>query len=105
MPIMEITIIPLAVQSTSLSKYVSDVVKLLEREKNIKYKLTAMGTQVEVHSLDKLFSLAKRMHSEVMNKNKELQRVITSINIDDRRDKKLTLAGKIKSVQRKLKNK
>lgn len=102
MPIMEIAIIPVGTRTTSLSKYVADADKILKKEGGIKYQLTAMGTQIEAASLDKLLNVAGKMHNEVLRNNKDLKRVITSINIDDRRDKKLTIAGKIKSAQKKI---
>ena len=102
MPIMEIAIVPVGTKSTSLSKYVADADRILKKEKGIKYQLTAMGTQIEATSLSKLLNLAGEMHGAVLNRNKDLKRVITSISIDDRRDKKLTIKGKLKSVQKKI---
>ena len=102
MPVMEIAIVPVGTKTSSLSKYVADADKILKKERGIKYQLTAMGTQIEADSLDKLLNIAKRMHSAVLNKNKDLKRLLTTINIDDRRDKKLTIAGKIKSAQKKI---
>lgn len=102
MPIMEISIVPVGTGSASVSRYVSEIIKVLQAEKNIEYTLTAMGTIISSESLDCLFKTAKKMHN-VLLKNKSINRVVTSIKIDDRKDKKLTIAGKIKSVSEKLK--
>ena len=65
MPIMEINIIPLGTKTPSVSKYIADALRVLGKEKNIIYELTAMGTIVETDSLDLLLTLAKKMHRAV----------------------------------------
>jgi uncharacterized protein (TIGR00106 family) len=57
-----------------------------------------MGTIIE-GDLDKVLDLAKKMHEAVFDK--EILRAVTIIRIDDRRDKPLSMEGKIKSVQDK----
>jgi len=59
-----------------------------------------MGTVIEADSLNKLLEVAKKMHEAVLSG--EIKRVVTSIKIDDRKDKKLSMLGKIKSVKNKL---
>ena len=100
MPIMEISVVPLGTKTVSVSKYVASSIEVLKKEKSIKYKLTAMGTIIEADSVGKLLNIAKKMHDKVLNN--EIKRVVTTIKIDDRKDKKLTAEGKIKSVQKKL---
>jgi len=99
MAIMEISVIPLGTKTPSVSKYVAEALKILEKEKDIKYELTSMGTIIE-GDLRKVLNLAKKMHEAVFDK--EILRVVTIIKIDDRRDKPLSMEGKIKSVQEKL---
>jgi len=96
MVIMEISVIPLGTKTPSVSKYVADALKILKKEKDIKYELTSMGTIVE-GNLENLLDLAKKMHEAVFDK--EILRVVTIIKIDDRRDKPLSMEGKIKSIQ------
>ncbi len=96
MPIMEINIIPLGTKTPSVSKYIADALRVLEKEKNITYKLTAMGTIVEADSLDLLLSLAKKMHQAVLGE--KIKRVVTTIKIDDRKDKKISIEEKVRSV-------
>lgn len=100
MPIMQISVIPLGTGSPSVGKYVADIIKVLKKEEGIKCELTAMSTIIESNSLDRLFEVAKRIH-KVPFDNGAL-RVLTLINIDDRRDKELSIKGKLKSVRRKL---
>jgi len=99
MAIIEISVIPLGTKTPSVSKYVAEALKILEREKDIKYELTSMGTIIE-GDLRKVLNLAKKMHEAVFDK--EILRVVTIIKIDDRRDTPLSIEGKIKSVQEKL---
>ena len=96
MPIMEINIIPLGTKTPSVSKYIADALKILGKEKNIIYKLTAMGTIVETDSLDLLLTLAKKMHRAVLSG--KINRVVTTIKIDDRKDKKISIEEKVSSV-------
>ncbi|MFH1784543.1 MAG: MTH1187 family thiamine-binding protein [bacterium] len=101
MPIMEITVLPLGTQTSSLSQFVADSVSVLKDEKDIKYHLTAMGTIIQSDSAEKLFEVAVKMHNAVLKNN---VRVLTALKIDDRKDKKVTVESKIDSVQRSLKD-
>ena len=96
MPIMEINIIPLGTKTPSVSKYIADALRVLGKEKNIIYELTAMGTIVETDSLDLLLTLAKKMHQAVLSG--KINRVVTTIKIDDRKDKKISIEEKVSSV-------
>ncbi len=98
MAILEISIVPIGIQGSSLSPYVADCLKVLKKEK-ARYELTAMGTNVE-GDLHDLFKIALKMH-EVPFKKGAL-RVVTTIKLDDRRDKKGTISGKKKAVRKKL---
>ncbi len=100
MPVMEISIVPVGTKTASVSYYVANAIKILEKQKGIKYTLTAMGTIVEANSLKQLLDAAGKMHDSAFREN--VKRVVTTIKIDDRKDKKLTMNAKIKSVQKKL---
>lgn len=102
MAIMEISIVPIGTGTTSVSKYVANALKVLKDKEGIKYQLTAMGTIVEAESLDTLLNLAKEMHQSAFDSG--AVRVLTNIKIDDRTDKKLSIKGKIKSVEDVLGN-
>ena len=99
MAIAEISIVPLGTKTPSVSKYVARAVKVLQREKDIKYEVTAMGTIIE-GDLDKILMVAKKMHKETFNEG--VARVITTIKIDERRDKGSSISGKMDSLRRKL---
>ncbi len=100
MALVEVTIVPLGTESTSLSKYVAKVHEVLEKEKNLNYMLTPMGTVIE-GDLDLILTTIKEMHESVFQQG--ALRVSTSIKIDDRRDKIGSMEQKIRSVKDKLK--
>lgn len=99
MPLANVTVIPLGTGSTSLSKYIADCVKEIERS-GIKHTLTPFGSVLE-GDLDEIFEVIKRIHEVPFKYG--VMRVATLVNIDDRRDKKASAEQKIKSVQEKLK--
>jgi uncharacterized protein (TIGR00106 family) len=98
MAILEISVVPIGTGDTSLSAYVADCLRMLKKEK-VRYELSSMGTNIEGNLKD-LFKIAINMHQVPFKKG--AQRVVTTMKIDDRRDKKGTLEGKKKAVQRKL---
>ena len=98
---MEISIVPLGTKTPSVSKYVAEAVKILKKQKKIKYELTSMGTIIEANSVGQLLSIANKMHRAVLRD--KIKRVVTAIKIDDRKDKKLTAEGKINALRKKIK--
>ena len=101
MPIMEISLVPLGTKTASVSKYIAEAVKILKKQRGIKYRLTSMGTIIEAYSIEQLLDIAGKMHKAVLGN--KIKRVVTTVKIDDRKDKKITANGKIKSLQKKLK--
>jgi uncharacterized protein (TIGR00106 family) len=101
MAILEISVVPLGVEGSSLSSYVAECIRILKQEK-ARYELTAMGTNIEGNLKD-LIRIALKMHQAPFRKG--APRVLTTIKIDDRKDKKGTLTGKKEAVQKKLRKK
>jgi uncharacterized protein (TIGR00106 family) len=99
MAIAEISVVPLGTKTPSVSQYVARAVKVLEREKDVKYEITAMGTIIE-GDLDMILAVVKKMHEEVFEEG--VARVLTTVKIDDRRDKTQGMKGKVDSVKKKL---
>ncbi len=98
MAIMEISIVPIGIGGTSLSSYVAGCLQLLKKER-VKYELSAMGTNIEA-PLEDLMRVAMKMHAVPFQKG--APRVLTTIRIDDRRDKKGTLTAKKRAVMTKM---
>ena len=97
MAIAEISIVPIGTQSTSVSSYVAACLKVLEGS-GLTHEVHGMGTIIE-GDLKALFETILKMH-EVPFEAGAL-RVVTTIKIDDRRDKKTSAKGKVKAVLRK----
>lgn len=95
----ELTIIPIGTSGTSLSKYVAVAVAALD-ESGIKYQLSGMGTLLEAENPDELFDAIKIAHEAVFKEG--MDRVVTSVKIDDRRDRDRTMEDKVRSVEEKL---
>ena len=99
MVLVEVNIIPLGTKTPSVSKYIAQAVKVLQGEEDIKYELTAMGTIIE-GDLERLLALVRKMHETVFDAG--AMRVVTTIKIDDRRDKISNVGTKMESLKRKL---
>jgi uncharacterized protein (TIGR00106 family) len=99
MAMIDISIVPVGTGNPSVSQYVAGAHEILRKETGIKYELTAMNTIIE-GDLEKLLAVAQKMHRSAFTGG--VQRVVTTIRIDERRDKPLTIEGKIKAVKDKL---
>ena len=98
MAIMEISVTPLGLGHPSVGDYIALVVDYLQKE-NIPHELTDMGTLVHGHAA-RLLKVAQVLHELPFEKG--VQRVMTQITIDDRRDKDVYLGNKVKSVKARL---
>lgn len=96
--IAELVVVPLGTGSPSLSSYVAGVEKLLATF-NLKTMLTPMGTVLE-GDLDEVLRAVRAVH-EVPFQAGAL-RVSTTVKIDERRDKELSMEGKVQAVREKL---
>jgi len=99
MAIAEVSVVPLGTKSPSVSQYVARAIKVLEQEKGIKYETTVMGTVIE-GDLDRILAAVKKMHEEIFGEG--VARVITTVKIDDRRDKAQSVRAKLDSLRKNL---
>jgi uncharacterized protein (TIGR00106 family) len=99
MAIAEVSVIPLGTKTPSASQYVARAIKALEQEEGIKYETTAMGTIIE-GDLDRILAVVKKMHEGTFGEG--VARVITTVEIDDRRDKAQGMKSKLDSLREKL---
>ncbi len=97
--IAEIKIIPIGTATTSLSRYIAACIDTLKQAQGISYQLTAMGTIIQ-GPLERVLELAQKMHEVPFAMG--AKRVVTTINIDDRRDKSATIESKVKAVTEAL---
>lgn len=100
MAMMEISVVPIGTASASVSDYVARAVKIIRDTPGVEHELTAMGTIV-VGDVETLLALAGRLHKSVLEAG--AARAITTLKLDERTDKLLTIEGKKRAVNEKLK--
>lgn len=99
MAVADITVVPIGTGSASLSEYVAGCVQILQKAEGITYQLTPMSTIIE-GELDRVFEVVRLMHEQPFSRG--IGRVVTTVRIDDRRDRELTAAGKVAAVKARL---
>jgi len=95
--VAEISVVPLGTGSPGVSEYVAGCMDVLAGSSGIKYRLTPMGTILE-GPLDQVLKVARAMHEVPFTRG--AVRVVTTLKIDDRCDKSLTMQGKLDSVKK-----
>ena len=95
----ELEVIPIGTGSTSVSSVLAEVARLIDRS-GLDYRVGAMGTVVE-GEWDRIMLLAKQCHQAVLAST---GRVMTSIRIDDRKDKPGAgrITQKVQSLEAKV---
>ncbi len=83
----------------SVSDYVAAAVKVLNEYPELSYELGPMFTTIE-GDLDQIMLAIRDMQEAVFAQG--VERVGTVIKVDDRRDKPLTLKGKVATVKGKM---
>ena len=94
MAIAELGIIPIGTKSTSLSSYIAACLNVLE-DSGLSYEIHGMGTIIEGTIRD-VFDVILKMHEVPFEAG--VLRVVTTIKIDDRRDKEASAKNKVKTV-------
>lgn len=95
MIIAEVSIVPLGV-GPSVSKYVKEAVRTLEKS-NVRVIRGPMGTVIEAESLDVIWDAVRKAHEAVFEMG--APRVVTTLKIDERRDKEHTVESKLKALE------
>ncbi len=93
--IAEIKVAPLGTATTSLSHYVAGCLDVVEQAHDVSCQLTAMGTIIQ-GPLERVLDLVQKMHEVPFTMG--ARRVLTTVTIDDRRDKLATIESKVKAV-------
>ncbi len=97
--IVEFSVIPVG-GGVSVSEFLVPALKELER-RGIRYEVTAMSTIFEAESIKEALKAVEEAHEAVFKTG--IKRVITSIRIDDRRDKRVSMKDKVESLMSKIK--
>lgn len=99
MAVCSISVVPVGTGETSVSSYVARCQRVLEEKDDLKFQLTPMATIIE-GDLKTIMDVIGELHNVPFESG--ARRVLTTIIIDDRLDKELTMNGKLQSVQKKL---
>jgi uncharacterized protein (TIGR00106 family) len=94
------TVVPLGQKSTSIGEHVATAITTMNKIEGLKCELTPMGTVIEADSLDTIFEAVKAAHEALVEKG--IQRVESTLLIDDRRDKPRTMNDKVHSVKKHM---
>jgi uncharacterized protein (TIGR00106 family) len=96
MIVADFSMVPMG-SGTSAAKYIRAVYDLL-RESNVKFLAGPMSTSVETKSFEELFDLIEKANLRL--KEMGVQRIITSINIDYRLDKEISIESKLRATSK-----
>ncbi len=97
MAVVQVSVVPVGTSSASISEHVAHCLDVLEST-GLRFELNPMGTAIE-GDLREILEAIARMHESTFGEH--VVRVLTTVVIDDRRDKELTMAGKLGAVRKR----
>ncbi|MGQ9759027.1 MAG: MTH1187 family thiamine-binding protein [Candidatus Methanomethylicaceae archaeon] len=98
MIILEFSVVPIGTGETGVSEYVAKACKAIESS-GVRYLVTPMETIIETDTLEKALEVVKKAHEAVIESG--AKRIVTTIKIDDRRDKKRKMEDKVEALKEK----
>jgi uncharacterized protein (TIGR00106 family) len=99
----EISVIPIRIRSettTSMSKEIAAAFDAIQKIKGLKTMLTPMGTQIESNNFANILQAIEVAHQAVRTAG--AKRIMSTIRIDERLDKSISLEEKVESVMEKI---
>jgi len=98
MAIAAVSISPVG-EGVSVSRYVAAALRVVREQDRVRHRLDPMFTTLEGDLAD-IYALVARMQEAVFEAG--AQRVGTVLKIDDRRDQRVEMEQKVRSVESKL---
>ena len=96
----EVSIIALGRPTASASEYIAEMHRRLQKQDKVRFKLNAMGTELE-GKVEDILEVVRQLHSVPFEAG--LPRVYTVLKLDERIDKPTqTLEDKVKSVEEQM---
>ncbi len=95
----ELTVIGLGRSDPSASEYVAEIQRRLAAQDKVRYRLQAMGTELE-GSTEDILAVVAELHRVPLELG--LPRAYSVLKLDERTDKEQTLDDKIRSVEERL---
>jgi uncharacterized protein (TIGR00106 family) len=99
MALLAISVAPAGTESSSVSKYVAKAIQVARDDERVKVELGPMFSTLE-GSFEDVWDVARKMHMALVDA--DAPRIVTSIKIDDRRDKESTMESKLTAVNSRL---
>ena len=93
--IVDVSVVPIGTGGASVSRFVRAALEVV-RKSGLRFRIGPMGTSLE-GDWDAIFATIRQMH-EVCIKLGAV-RLLTTVKIDDRRDKSQTMQDKLDRVQ------
>jgi uncharacterized protein (TIGR00106 family) len=98
----DLTVIALGRPDASAGEYVAAIQRRLAEQDRVRYRMHAMGTSLEGDTAD-ILAVVAELHAVPFEQG--VPRVYTVLKLDERRDRpEQTLADKVESVQRRLRD-
>jgi uncharacterized protein (TIGR00106 family) len=95
MIVADLRVVPIG-SGTSLSQHIKAIHNMLEEEK-ISHLSGPMSTTLEVDSLDDLFDIIELANQLLAERG--VQRILTTVNIDYRLDKEISMESKLSALK------
>ena len=95
MPIVEVKVLPIGTDEASISSYIQDCFEIASSAIGVESVLTPTATLLE-GDLDDVLAVVEAMHQSPFYSG--VDRVITSVTIDERLDKTLDMDEMVESV-------
>lgn len=91
MAIFEISVVPIGTGSPSVRPYIMAAMEVIKKS-GLPYSINPMGTCIQ-GDLDQAFEIIRKIHDTLIKMG--CTRLVTTLKIDDRRDKNQTLEEKM----------
>jgi uncharacterized protein (TIGR00106 family) len=98
----DLTVIGLGRSDPSAGEYIAEIQRRLASQNRVRYRLHAMGTELE-GSTEDILAIVGELHRIPFQMG--LPRVYTVLKLDERTDKEQTLEDKVRSVEERLRDK
>jgi len=85
-------------EGASVSKYVKEVIKIIESS-GLKSSTGGMSTTIEAPDLKSLFDVIEKTHKKLVDMN--VKRIHVDLHIDHRLDKEASVDQKLRSIGKK----
>ncbi len=94
MPIVEISVVPVGTGSASVSHYIRAALEVVKKS-GLSYSVNPMGTCIQ-GDWDEIFKTLRNIHDTLAAMG--CVRLVTTVKIDDRRDKSQSMDEKVTKV-------